>query len=73
MVLHIHISVPSRRAAALKYHPDKAGPELPAAAAGVLFKLVSSAYTLLSNTDARRAHDLATVRHRFRRPGAYCA
>lgn len=60
------------RALALRFHPDKAGAELGAEAAGALFKLASEAYGVLADAEQRRHHDVAALRHKYRRFYSYC-
>lgn len=65
------------RQLALRFHPDKAsstsaGGGLSAEAAGALFKLASEAHSVLGDPERRRQHDLAALRHKYRRYHAYC-
>lgn len=61
------------RQLALRFHPDKAAPELGAPAAEALFKLLSQAYGVLSDGEQRRLHDIAQLRHKYRRFYSYAA
>lgn len=63
------------RQLALRFHPDKvasAGGALSAEAAAALFKLASEAHSVLGDAERRRQHDLAALRHKYRRYHAYC-
>lgn len=56
------------RQLALAFHPDKAaaaglGPD----AANAIFKLAAEAYRVLGDAEARRQHDIAALRHKYRR------
>ena len=56
-----------RRRLALKYHPDKASSAAEKAAAAVLFRMVSSAHSVLTNAEKRKAFDAARLRRKLRK------
>lgn len=63
------------RQLALKFHPDKAGGSAAAGAglglgpdaADALFRLASEAHRVLADAEQRRYHDIAALRHKYRR------
>lgn len=61
----------AHRSLALRFHPDKAGQSLPRDAADAIFKLVAAANATLGDAEQRRGHDLATLRHKYRRFYSY--
>ena len=54
----------SYRSFALRYHPDKNTDELVKSVSEGLFKIISEAYSTLSDTDKRRKHDYHSQRRR---------
>lgn len=50
---------------ALKYHPDKASGPGQGEAADKLFKLISSAHSVLSDKDLRRQYDMGVLRRQL--------
>ncbi|KAK9829321.1 hypothetical protein WJX72_005188 [[Myrmecia] bisecta] len=54
------------RQLALKYHPDKASTPTQKAAAEALFKLVSQANSVLSDTERKRQYDASLLRRKYR-------
>ena len=54
----------SYRKLVLRYHPDKNTDELVKSVSEGLFKIISEAYSTLSDTDKRRKHDYHSQRRR---------
>ena len=54
------------RQLALKYHPDKAGSDAQKASASIVFKLISEAYSTLSDADKRQQYDAHMLRRKYR-------
>lgn len=54
------------RQLALKYHPDKATTGAQTACASVVFKLVSEANAILSDTERRQQYDVSLLRRKYR-------
>lgn len=54
------------RQLALKYHPDKAGTDAKKACASVVFKLISEAYSTLSDSEKRQQYDASVLRRKYR-------
>lgn len=59
------VSICTCRQLALKHHPDKAAGPGQREAADKLFKLVSNAYSVLSDREQRRTYDLAVLRRQM--------
>ncbi|EIE19499.1 DnaJ-domain-containing protein [Coccomyxa subellipsoidea C-169] len=59
------------RQLALKYHPDKASTPGQKAASDKLFRLVSSAHTVLADKDQRRMFDLTLLRRQINARGRH--